>query len=211
MPPTLQAITLRVVVWLEGKHLAPLLEGGSGSSDGNGGGDDLMKAFLEAEKHTAGKVIAMEKFSKLCCALYVCVCQLSAASAVCCIRCMLKFVHSGTRLPAFAVNTETTYAGTSIAPHSEVLLGVGMQGGAGPSAKLLPEWLAPSVRHFLAAPDSDSTTLSSFVKELSPGIFSFDLFSPEFCVMLLAQIDVRNAIPPEILDTQGPCWRGWHT
>eukprot|EP00729_Bicosta_minor_P030505 gene30505-21799_t len=55
MPPTLQAITLRVVVWLEGKHLAPLLEGGSGSSDGNGGGDDLMKAFLEAEKHTAGK------------------------------------------------------------------------------------------------------------------------------------------------------------
>lgn len=90
MPPTLQAITLRVVVWLEGKHLAPLLEGGSGSSDGNGGGDDLMKAFLEAEKHTAGKVIAMEKFSKLCCALYVCVCQLSAASAVCCIRCMLS-------------------------------------------------------------------------------------------------------------------------
>jgi hypothetical protein len=47
-----------------------------------------------------------------------------------------------------------------------------------------PEWLAPSIC-------SINTGLNNLdvLTEISPGVFSFDLFTPEFCDMLVAEVD----------------------
>lgn len=68
-------------------------------------------------------------------------------------------------------------------------------------------WLAPGLRELIAATErlgggsqSPMTTAaaeavasqlldSGAVREVSPGIFSFDLFSPSFCAQLLAEVD----------------------
>lgn len=50
-----------------------------------------------------------------------------------------------------------------------------------------PEWLASSLR------DIPCSEWSHCVDEVSPGVFSFDLFSPEFCDLLVAEVDNYEA------------------
>lgn len=49
------------------------------------------------------------------------------------------------------------------------------------------EWLASSLREI------PSSEWSKSVEEVSPGVFSFDLFSPEFCDLLVAEVDNYEA------------------
>jgi len=73
---------------------------------------------------------------------------------------------------------------------------------------LLPEWIVPKVRSLLklnlnqTTPSSASvstttttTTTSwlSLMNEISPGIYAFDLFTPEFCTLLINEIDAFEA------------------
>jgi hypothetical protein len=51
-----------------------------------------------------------------------------------------------------------------------------------------PEWLSPSV-HCINTGMNNLDVLT----EISPGVFSFDLFTPEFCDMLVAEVDNYEA------------------
>ena len=117
-----------------------------------------------------------------------------------------------------------------LAPHAEALLGSGSGafspgGGVSAPPTLLPQWLAPGVRAFLTSPTHSTSTSTStstatvpaFAQELSPGIFAFDLFTPEFCGMLLAQVDTfeASALPrrrPNTMNNFGLVVNeiGWH-
>jgi len=52
------------------------------------------------------------------------------------------------------------------------------------------EWFAPTF--FAALADGSETALRSILTEISPGVYAFDMFTPEFCDMLQGEMNVRN-------------------
>ena len=66
---------------------------------------------------------------------------------------------------------------------------------------IAPEWIVPALRPcFSSSETPNSVDWSNLVTEIGPGIYSFDLFTPTFCELLIAEVDAFEA-------TKLPCRR----
>jgi len=67
---------------------------------------------------------------------------------------------------------------------------------------ILPEWIVPPLRPYFDSKCSPvrSVVLNSLVTEVGPGIYAFPLFTPEFCDLLVREVDLFES-------TKLPCRR----
>ena len=70
--------------------------------------------------------------------------------------------------------------------------------------KIAPEWIVPALRPFFVSSESTQKKAlldwKQLVTEIGPGIYTFDLFTPLFCDLLIAEVDAFEA-------TKLPCRR----
>ena len=57
------------------------------------------------------------------------------------------------------------------------------------SATLPPEWFAPALLAAFSSGPPPPHAVRSFVNEVSPGIYAFDMFTDAFCERLLCELE----------------------